>query len=90
VSRAGITGTHSEGQFSRELVHQLNSRGAAPPVFGFGISAPEHVRAALVAGAAGVICGSAIVDLASRGGDVAALVRTLKLATRERVTLAMI
>ena len=56
--------------------------GAPPPIFGFGISTPEHVRAALAAGARGVICGSAIVDLAARGGDVAAFVRTLKDATR--------
>jgi hypothetical protein len=29
-----------------------------------------------------VICGSAIVDRAARGGDVAELVRSLKAATR--------
>ncbi|MFL6783919.1 MAG: tryptophan synthase subunit alpha, partial [Sphingomicrobium sp.] len=52
-----------------------------PPVFGFGISTPEHVRAALAAGAAGVICGSAIVDLVSRGGSAVNLVGLLKAAT---------
>jgi tryptophan synthase alpha chain len=82
VSRAGITGTHAGGEFDSGLVRRLNEAGAPPPVFGFGISAPEHVRAALAAGARGVICGSAIVDLAARGGDVAALVRRLKAATR--------
>ena len=61
---------------------KLHNAGAPPPVFGFGISTPEHVRAAIGAGAAGVICGSAIVDCAARGGDVEALVRTLKAATR--------
>ena len=40
--------------------------GAPPPVLGFGISRPEHVRAAIAAGAAGVISGSAIVDLVTR------------------------
>src|SRR4029078_9892846 len=70
VSRAGITGTHAGGQFDSALIQRLNSAGAAPPVFGFGISTPEHVRAALDAGARGVICGSAIVDCAARGGDV--------------------
>ena len=81
VSRAGITGTHAGGQFDARLVDRLSAAGAPPPVFGFGISAPEHVRAALAAGAKGVICGSAIVDCAQRGGDVAAFVRSLKSAT---------
>jgi tryptophan synthase alpha chain len=82
VSRAGITGTHSDGQFDAGLVERLRALGAPPPVFGFGISRPEHVRTALDAGARGVICGSAIVDLAARRGDVAAFVRSLKSATR--------
>jgi tryptophan synthase alpha chain len=81
VSRAGITGTHAAGEFDAALVRRLMARDAPPPVFGFGISQPEHVRAALEAGAAGVICGSAIVDLASRGGDVVNLVGLLKSAT---------
>jgi tryptophan synthase alpha chain len=82
VSRAGITGTHAGGEFDRGLIQRLKAAGAPPPVFGFGISRPEHVRAALDAGASGVICGSAIVALAARGGDVAQFVRTLKAATR--------
>jgi tryptophan synthase alpha chain len=82
VSRAGITGTHAGGEFDAGLIDRLNRAGAPPPIFGFGIAKPEHVRAALAAGAKGVICGSAIVDLAARGGDVAGFVRTLKQATR--------
>jgi tryptophan synthase alpha chain len=82
VSRAGITGTHANGQFNDGLIQRVTGAGAPPPIFGFGISRPEHVRAALDAGARGVICGSAIVDLASRGGDVANFVRALKAATR--------
>ncbi len=62
VSRAGITGTHAGGQFDPTLVDRLRAAGALPPIFGFGISTPEHVRAALAAGAKGVICGSAIVE----------------------------
>ncbi len=81
VSRAGITGTHAAGQFDASLVSRLRAEGAPPPVFGFGISGPEHVRSALGTGAAGVICGSAIVDLAARGGDVVNLVDLLKTAT---------
>lgn len=82
VSRAGITGTHAGGEFDAGLIDRVKAAGAPAPVFGFGISKPEHVRAALAAGAKGVICGSAIVDLAARGGDVAAFVRALKASTR--------
>lgn len=81
VSRAGITGTHAGGTFDSGLIRRLNQAGAPPPVFGFGISKPEHVRAALVAGAKGVIGGSAIVDLVARGEDVTPLIRSLKAAT---------
>lgn len=80
VTRAGVTGTHSEAHFDAGLIARLE--GGPPPIFGFGISTPDHVRAALEAGAAGVICGSAIVDCAARGGDVRALVASLKSATR--------
>jgi tryptophan synthase alpha chain len=81
VSRAGITGTHAGGQFDAGLIDRLKDAGARPPVFGFGISTPDHVREAIAAGARGVICGSAIVALAQRGGDVVQFVRTLKAAT---------
>jgi tryptophan synthase alpha chain len=82
VSRAGITGTHAGGQFDSALTDRLKSAGAPPPVFGFGISKPEHVRSALSAGARGVICGSAIVEKVGLGEDVTPLIRSLKTATR--------
>ena len=81
VSRAGITGTHAAGTFDRGLVDRLKAAGAAPPIFGFGISTPDHVRAALATGAKGVICGSAIVDHLSRSGSARELVGLLKSAT---------
>jgi tryptophan synthase alpha chain len=82
VSRRGITGTHAEGQFDRGMIEALTQAGAPPPVFGFGIATPGHVRAALDAGAAGVICGSAIVEIASRGEQaVTEFVRSMKAAT---------
>jgi tryptophan synthase alpha chain len=88
VSRAGITGVHVEGEFDRSLVGRLRDAGAPPPVFGFGISGPEHVRAALAAGAAGVISGSAIVNLAASGAaapeQVRQFVSRMKAATLER------
>ena len=82
VTRAGITGVHAAAEFDRGLIDALAKAGAAPPIFGFGISTPDHVRAALDAGAAGVISGSAIVSVAAEGGDVAGFVATLKAATR--------
>ena len=82
VSRTGITGTHAGGQFDAKLIRRLGDAGGPPPVFGFGISKPEHVRAALAAGAKGVICGSAIVDLASRQEDVRSFVQSMKAVTR--------
>jgi tryptophan synthase alpha chain len=81
VSRAGITGTHSAAHFDTAFVERLVAAGAPPPVFGFGISTPDHVRAAMVAGGKGVICGSAIVELAQRGGDIAQFVASLKAET---------
>lgn len=81
VSRAGITGTHATPRFDERLLQQLQDLGASPPVFGFGISQPDHVRAAFQAGAAGVISGSAIVSAAAEGRDVRAVVASLKAAT---------
>ena len=60
---------------------RLRAAGAPPPIFGFGISRPDHVRAALEAGAAGVISGSAIVDLVARGEPVRGFVEAMKAAT---------
>jgi len=82
VSRAGITGTHAGGEFDAGLIARVKAAGAPPPVFGFGISKPQHVRAALAAGAKGVICGSAIVDLVSRREPVESFVQSLKAVTR--------
>jgi tryptophan synthase alpha chain len=82
VSRVGITGIHAGGEFDASLIQRVEAAGAPPAVFGFGISKPEQVRAALDAGAKGVICGSAIVDLVSRRGDVVGFVQSLKAVTR--------
>ena len=82
VARAGVTGADSEVRFAGEVIAALNRAGAPPPVLGFGIAEPEHVRLALRAGAAGVISGSAIVDRIARGGDVGGFVSAMKAATR--------
>jgi tryptophan synthase alpha chain len=82
VARPGVTGADEEVRFDhRELLEALGAAGAPPPVFGFGISRPAHVRAALAAGAAGAISGSAIVDRVARGESVRAFVAEMKAAT---------
>ncbi|MGZ8997366.1 MAG: tryptophan synthase subunit alpha [Allosphingosinicella sp.] len=64
LARAGVTGTDESVTFDHEeMLAKLAEVRAAPPIFGFGISRPDHVRAALDAGAAGVISGSAIVQI---------------------------
>jgi tryptophan synthase alpha chain len=84
VSRAGITGTHAQASFDSGLVQRVRDVGAPPPVFGFGIAQPDHVAAALRAGAAGVISGSAIVQLTGAPDSrrrTAEFVATMKAAT---------
>jgi tryptophan synthase alpha chain len=64
VARAGVTGTEREMTLNHAAMFEaLAEFGAPPPVLGFGISTPCHARAAIEAGAAGVIAGSAIVKL---------------------------
>jgi tryptophan synthase alpha chain len=81
VARAGVTGADSEVRFAGEVIAALKAAAAPPPVLGFGISEPEHVRLALRAGASGVISGSAIVDRVARGEDVRGFVGEMKAAT---------
>ena len=87
VARAGVTGADEEVNFGHsQLLGTLRAFGAPPPVFGFGISRAEHVALALEAGAAGVISGSAIVQvLADNPGNeveaVRAFVAGMKAAT---------
>lgn len=64
VARAGVTGADDIVHVRHEPVFQkLTTLGAPPPMLGFGISKPEHVKAAVTAGAAGAISGSAIATL---------------------------
>ncbi len=81
VARAGVTGADAEVRFAAEVIAALVEANAPPPVLGFGISEPEHVRLALRAGAAGVISGSAVVDRLARGEDVRGFVADMKVAT---------
>jgi tryptophan synthase alpha chain len=81
VARAGVTGADAEVRFAEQVIARLNEANAPPPVLGFGISEPHHVRSALAAGAAGIISGSAIVARVGRGEDVRPFVRAMKAAT---------
>ena len=87
VARSGVTGADAEVRFAGDVIAALLASNAPPPVLGFGIAGPEHVRLALRAGAYGAICGSAIVNRAAanpgaEAETVRALVETLKAATR--------
>jgi len=82
VARAGVTGADREVSFVPEVLAELRKLGAPPPVIGFGIARPGHVRTALAAGAAGVISGSAIVERIARGENVRSFVAEMKSATR--------
>jgi tryptophan synthase alpha chain len=91
LGRAGVTGADRAMQTPLPARFKaLQAAGAAPAIVGFGISTPEHVRAALDAGAAGAIAGSATVaiieqyldDGAAMREALAVFVRKMKEATR--------
>jgi tryptophan synthase alpha chain len=92
VARRGVTGTGTEMKLDHAaLLANLQELGAPPPVLGFGISTPDHVRTALAAGAAGVISGSAIVKIVEQGGPnmqaaLRAFITSMKDATRASET----
>lgn len=63
LSRAGVTGAgDSLATPAAGLIESLKQAGSAPPLLGFGVAQPHHVEAALAAGAAGAISGSAVVQ----------------------------
>ncbi|MGK4007068.1 tryptophan synthase subunit alpha [Sorangium sp. So ce1036] len=85
VARKGVTGADEQVQLGHgALFETLRRFGAPPPILGFGISKPEHVRAALEAGAAGVVSGSAVVQrVAAHLGDPEATARAVTGFVRE-------
>ena len=63
TSRPGVTGADRELDVSASaVIDRLNALNSAPPLLGFGIGRPEHVRQAVAMGAAGAISGSAIAS----------------------------
>lgn len=90
LSRAGVTGTETQAAMpASTLINQLKAYNAAPTLLGFGISKPEHVKAAIESGAAGAISGSAIVQIIEKYqhqpqtllSELSAFVRSMKAAT---------
>lgn len=86
VTRMGVTGVQDQLDLGHDrLFAELDRLRAPPPVLGFGISTPSHVRQAIAAGAAGVISGSAIVRLVGAGASpncIASVVAAMKNAAR--------
>jgi len=93
VSVLGVTGARQSLRRSTlaliAFAHRY-TQGRVPLAVGFGISAPEHVREVIEAGADGVIVGSSIVDRVAEYREnkskvlqnVEEYVRSLKAATR--------
>ncbi|AEI74772.1 Tryptophan synthase alpha chain [Candidatus Moranella endobia PCVAL] len=91
LSRAGVTGSEKRANKPlTQLVNALKKYKAAPILQGFGIAEPIQVRAALQAGTAGAISGSAIVRIIEEHVDHSTLmleklslfVSAMKAATR--------
>lgn len=89
VTRPGVTGARERLALDHGLLFsQLKAVGAPPPVLGFGISRPEHVKQAVDAGAAGVITGSALVQMVESTdapGTVKEFVAAMKQSTRRSI-----
>jgi tryptophan synthase alpha chain len=90
TSRPGVTGADRELHLeSARIMAALRQAGSAPPLLGFGIAEPDHVRRARALGAAGAISGSAVVRrIADHPGQpdrmrsaIATFVRDMKAAT---------
>jgi tryptophan synthase alpha chain len=86
VARKGVTGADRAMELDHgALFDALARAGAPPPVLGFGVSTPDHVRQGLASGAAGVISGSAVVQHMESGqpiDELRAFVAAMKSATK--------
>lgn len=84
LSRAGVTGTDSKaGAPVEQILASLRDFNAPPPLLGFGIAEPAQVSAAIQAGAAGAISGSAVVKIIEQHqGDETQLLARLAVFTQ--------
>lgn len=63
VSVSGVTGERSTlPESALSLLRRLRRQSDVPIALGFGVSSPEHARAAMLAGASGVVEGSALIN----------------------------
>jgi tryptophan synthase alpha chain len=70
VSVAGTTGARDRLPTSAEkLLARTTARTSIPVVLGFGVSSPDHVRAALSMGASGIVEGSRLISTYSDNLD---------------------
>ena len=74
-----------------KIIESVKQNKGPAPVLGFGISKPEHVKAAIKAGAKGAISGSAIVkiiannldDIDKMKSEIASFIKSMKEATKQ-------
>jgi tryptophan synthase alpha chain len=67
TARPGVTGAREDlGDDAARVIRRLREVGSPPPLLGFGISKPEHVRKGIAMGAAGAIAGSAVARIIER------------------------
>lgn len=92
LSRAGVTGAETKANMPvTALLDRLNKFDAPPALLGFGISAPEQVKEAIQAGAAGAISGSAVVKIIENNVEqpeemlkqLASFISSMKAATQK-------
>ena len=70
ISMMGTTGRESGVEkTSRKYLERLRGKTKLPLALGFGISRPEHVRAAVDAGSDGVVVGSALIRSIDESGS---------------------
>lgn len=85
LSRTGITSTDRAAEIPQLAeVEALRKAHAAPLLLDFGISGPEHVKAALQSGADGAIAGSAVTKIIAENlGDHAKMLASLRAFVNE-------
>lgn len=85
LSRTGITSTDRAAEIPQlAAVEALRKAHAAPLLLDFGISRPEHVKAALQSGADCAIAGSAVTKIIAENlGDHAKMLASLRAFVNE-------
>lgn len=80
VAALGVTGVRDEvAQTALDLLQRVRNHSDLPLALGFGISTPGHAKTCAIAGADGIIVGSAIVSLVEKNlGNYAVMDRELR------------